>query len=412
MHRSFVTSSALLALCAILGCGYGSSNKPGTTTNTPSKIKFRAFVANNFQKALHIVDESKDQLYTVVNSTTLTNTAGNILLTDGALGISVSPVALVPAGTGITLAVTHDLFGDGVSIVNNAKETQSGAVSFSTSISSVVATSNGATAYVAVPDLDQVNVVDIATAKVTATLSIGNVRRLVISGDNSKVLAFSPERNQFTLIKTADNSLVGVTGFTSATYGVFTTDNSKAYILSCGTECGGTGTPSVALADFSTSTPTITGPVSVPGATVGTLDGSGNLLVAGTPTVGPLQGVLTALSPSLTVIGSKNIGDGLHTIMVSAPNGKLYIGAKNCTDQPGSSTPSGCLTVYNLSSGAVAVDVARGDVTGIQPVTAKSRNVIYIAVGATLTIYDGNTDQPQNNQIPLTGQILDVKSAQ
>ena len=406
MRRFFGISSALLGLSAVLGCG-------GSSTTTPvSHIQFRAFVANNFQKVLHIVDESKDQLFFINSSTTFISTPGNISITESTAGVGASPIALVPAGTGTTLVVTHDTFADGISIVDNTKEIQTNAVTLPGQAFSVVATSDGKTAFAAIPDQNDVAVVDIVNAKVSANISIDNARRLVISSDNSKVMAFSPNRAGFNIIKTADNSVTGV-NVPAAIYGVFSSDNTKAYILSCSAECGVSTPATVTIVDLSGSTPVVGTPVTVPAATVGALDSSGNLYVAGSPTIGPGSGTLTVVNTSnMTITKTIAIGDGNHTLMVTASNGKIYIGAQNCTDQPGTSPPSGCLSIYNVSAGTATIDIARGDVSGIQPVTAKNRNVIYTAVGGTFIIYDGVTDAPQSAQVPLTGVITDVKSAQ
>lgn len=408
MRRFFVISTVLLACCAINGCGGNSS-----TTQPVSHLQYRAFIANSFQKVLHIVDESKDQLYVITDPNTLLATPGNIAITESTVGVPSTPVALVPAGTAITVVATHDTFGDSLSFVGNATELQTAAVALPSQIYSTVATSDGKTAYAAVPDSSQVSVVDIATAAITASISVNNAQRLVLAPDNSKILAFTPNRAGFALIKTADNSVQTVPGFTSAVYGVFSSDGSKAYILSCSAECGASTPATVTMVDVSGATPVVGASVTVPAATVGLVDSNGNLYIAGSPTIGPAAGVLTVVNTSgMTITKTVPIGDGNHNLMVLAANGKLYIGAQTCTDQVGSSTPTGCLTIYNVSGGTATIDVARGDVSAVQPVTAKGRNVIYTVIGGQLIIFDGGTDMPQATQIPLTGQITDVKSAQ
>jgi hypothetical protein len=409
LRRILALSASFLTLSSFLGCGSSSSNVSG--------VKNRAFVADNFNKAIELVDESNDQVVTTVSSTTLFSTTEMIALTSSsALGsVPVSPVSLIEAGsgsTGVTIAVTHDTFNDGISIVSNTQETQTSAVSVTGQIYSAVVTSDAKTVFAASPDANAVYVIDIASATVTATLNLSNVRKLVISPDNSKVLAFSADRNFFTVIKVADNTTQQVAiPYLSADNGVFSSDSTKAYVLNCGPECGDSSPASVQLFDLSGSTPAPGTLVNVPGATVGALDSSGNLYVAGSPNAGPMQGVVTALNTSLTIIKTAAIGDGLHTLMVLHPNGKFYIGAQTCTDQ--TSIPnSGCLSVFNPSSGSVLVDSARGDVTGIQPVNVNNRNKIYITEGGKMVIYDGTTDQPQALQVAITGRLVDVKTAQ
>ena len=405
-----------VALGVIAGCGGSSSSsnsKNGRTNPNPiSKLPFRAFVANNFQKVLHIVDETKDQLYTFTSSSFVTPIAGNIPITEATVGVSAGPVALAAAGTGITIVVTQDATGNGLSFIDNAQESQKSAAALPGAVSSVVGTPDGKTAYAAVPTSDAVYAVNIADGSLAATIGVPNGQRLVMSPDGSKVLAFSRNRNFFTIIKTADNTTQQVTGFDAMLYGVISSDNSKAYVLNCGPQCSGTTPASVSVVDLTAAAPALGSSVTVAGATVGTIDSSGNLYVAGSPASGALQGVLSVVSTAgPTISKTAQIGDGLHTIMVQHPNGKIYIGAQNCSNQPAIAN-SGCLSVYTPSANTATVDQARGNVTGIQPVNAKGRNVTYVTVGGQFLIYDGTTDQPQTNQIPLTGQITDVRSAQ
>ncbi len=115
---------------------------------------------------------------------------------------------------------------------------------------------------------------------------------------------------------------------------------------------------------------------------------------------------------SLSVAKSVAIGDGYHFLMSFTPNNKLYIGARTCSNVPASTPPSGCLSVYNIQAGTAIIDSARGDVTGIQPVTADKHQTVYVTEGGELVIYDINTDQPQANQTDISGFAADVKSAQ
>src|SRR5947207_15648344 len=83
--------------------------------------------------------------------------------------------------------------------------------------------------------------------------------RLVHSHTNAKLLVFNEGLNQFEVINTADNSVQTVTGtgLDHPAYAVFSSDDSKAYILNCGAECGGTQA-SVSVLDAATLTITHT----------------------------------------------------------------------------------------------------------------------------------------------------------
>src|SRR5947207_14044734 len=95
--------------------------------------------------------------------------------------------------------------------------------------------------------------------------------RLVHSHTNAKLLVFNEGLNQFEVINTSDNSVKTVTGtgLDHPSYAVFSADDSKAYILNCGSECGGTQA-SVSVLD--TSALTITQTVNVDAATIGMSD--------------------------------------------------------------------------------------------------------------------------------------------
>src|SRR5260370_37315715 len=69
-----------------------------------------------------------------------------------------------------------------------------------------------------------------------------------------------------------------VLGFDDPVFAVFTSDDSTAYVLNCGLECGGT---TASVSAVSVSLKTITTTVSVPAARIGLLNGT-TLYVAGT----------------------------------------------------------------------------------------------------------------------------------
>ena len=71
-----------------------------------------------------------------------------------------------------------------------------------------------------------------------------------------------------------------VGGFDHPVYALFSPDDTKAYVLECGAECGGT-TAAVTVLDLTTMTAGTRIPV--PAATVGFLDGTTIFVVRGTP---------------------------------------------------------------------------------------------------------------------------------
>jgi hypothetical protein len=180
----------------------------------------------------------------------------------------------------------------------------------------------------------------------------------------------------------------------------------------------------VTFADFTNPTATFAPvlPISVPGATVGFINGT-NLYVAGTPSQTPPVpgcpfsrcGVLSVINTSTLSAGTFTpITDGDHEKMAFA-NNRVYVGASGCTVEPGlaANTVRGCLTIFNTSTSAVGFPTESSfrqnfDVTGLQPIS--SRNVIYIVQGAEIDIFDTTTDTlaPGVTQRDVVGKAFDV----
>jgi DNA-binding beta-propeller fold protein YncE len=279
-------------------------------------------------------------------------------------------------------------------------------------------------------------VVDLATTfNVTGTINLVNggtaldaASTLVLSPTGGKLLVFGAAGEHVDTLVVIDTAAAKTTPATAATQiggfdrpvsAVFSSDGSKAYVLNCGPECGGTAA-SVTVLDMTANPPVAVSNIPVPAATVGLLNGN-NLFVAGTPggTPGALAGRLsvldtTALAPPASPVP---ISDGYHNLMELASNNKLFIGAApTCT--------AGCLTIFDTSNGQAAVDGTTGNVTGIAPING--RNVAYVvedvAAGSShcqgqlpclgkLRIYDTTASTPTltPTQIDVTGKAVDVK---
>jgi hypothetical protein len=249
---------------------------------------------------------------------------------------------------------------------------------------------------------------------ISSTISLPLARRIAIDHAGNKVLAFAENTNTayvidttaFTATPIADPSGVLDRPVTA----IFSDDDSKAYILSCGAECGGT---QAKVTIFNPSDNSLGNSVDVDGATYGILDTSGKLYVAGsTGGNGTLQWVDTSALASGTATPSTPvpIADGYHKQMAFTDNGRLYIGSVNCTnvkDAQGNDV-QGCLSIYNTSSQAVVKAAANGDVTGIQPIIGRS--VAYVIQGGEVVTYDTSTDAPRpaNVQIDVVGQAFAV----
>ncbi len=395
----------ILAICAgavavLLSCGGGNSSS--SSQPAVSGIKKRAFVTNNFANQIEIVNAADD----TVKTTFVTNTNGTTTST---------PVNLISAGTNPAQMVeTSDkkltlVFDQGstvISVITNATETVVSQIPLPAFTESFVVASDNTTVFVAVPNAPvsgqpsgAVEVLNATAGTLTNTIAVPGVRRLVLSHNGSKLLAFADGVDQMFVIDTSAKTATTISGFDRPVYGVFSSDDTKAYILNCGAECGGTAAK-VTVLDMSTNTPGATAPVTA--ARIGLLDSSGNLYVAGTTNTGGRLDVLNASSLSISK-SAVAISDGTQSLMALASNNKLFIGSRGC-----SSAVQGCLSIYDIGAGSAVISASgAGDVTGMEPITG--RNVVYVIEGGELVIYDTTTSKPQTTQIDIVGKAFDVK---
>jgi hypothetical protein len=376
---------SLLGLLA--GCGGGSKS---SQQNTTSGVKVRAFVSNALTGVLSIVDAQHDSLVQG-HSIQVGSQPGMVLETPDK-----------------TLTLVFDTGSNSLVFVSNVQEQQVHSVTLPGTATSIVISADSRFAFAAIPtgiSLGQpagiLQVVDLVNAKLTSTLNVPSVSRLVINSAGTRLLAFSDNSDSLTVLNVAHIGqgipVATVSGFDRPVFGVFSDDNSVAYVMNCGAECGGVNS-SVTVLHMDTNTPGES--VAVAGATVGALV-NGNLLVAGSASGG---GTLQSVTPSpLTASSPVQIGDGFHFIMAMATNNKLFIGAQGCTQ-----SRRGCVTVFDTGAGTAVVDSNNGDVTGIGPIA--NRNVVYVIEGGELRIFDTTTGQPSTSAfIDVVGKAVDVK---
>ncbi len=153
----------------------------------------------------------------------------------------------------------------------------------------------------------------------------------------------------------------------------FSPDGAQVYILSCGRECGGTGTDAAPAVHFantasirtdaypasSTYTTPVVTTTPVAGATVAMSDGN-TLYVAGQQLLsdGYFSGLLTVIPLSThTVASTVGISDGTHTKMLFADNNTLWIGSQNCASGERAATRqnANCLTRYDRTAGSAGI---------------------------------------------------------
>lgn len=441
---------AILALAVLLGlslalvcCGGGSP----TSTST-SGLKFRVFVSQDVQASVGVVTVSPALI--IINALTDAQTTFRI---GGGLGGAFRPTMMVLSNNRqTTLAVSYS--GTQVEVVNNTAEsvTTGSPINLPGATESVVISPDATLGFAAVPAAPisegtqgqvppgAVVVMNLSNQSVTASVPVPGAQYVAESGDGSKILVLSNNSNYldtvtimspFNIVSGQENSTcpanvcTTVSGFDRPVYAFFSSDNSQAWILNCGAECGGQQA-SVQVLDLATRT--AGAKVTVDAATVGFIQNQ-TMYVAGTPpapgnsctgvtTAAPTCGRLNVVDlPSMTVTNRLVIADGYHTHM-DMGGGQLFIGSKQCFNilpptPPATGEQRGCLTIVDtLPSPVTQVDVVfppdNGDVTGMTPIT--NRTVFYVVEGGELRIYDTNTDKIYvSTSIDIFGNAVDVK---
>jgi hypothetical protein len=450
-----VLAVIILTSLALISCG-GSSSKSSSSSSSsstpkPSGLKFRAVVSQDVQSSLAtpgliLIDALKDLRANV-----------------GIIGAgSTAPAALfLSSDRKITVAVSIDQ--NRLVVLNNNTEAISaiGTIQLPGNTESLVISADNGTAYAAVPNapvpggvsVGAIAIVNLNAGGTPPTLPVPGVHYLTESGDGSKILAFSDTTDltqlsnvqtvtvvsPFNIVAGSKNATCNpappnpvvcqyVTGFDHPVAGFFSSDNTQAWILNCGPECGGTQA-SVQLLDLHDPANPVAGPPTpIPGgATVGFMQNQ-TLYVAGNPPVGSntcAGGPITAATTCgrLTIVNlgtlpqatpiqpAAVIPDGYHTHIDISGDGQLFVGSRNCTNivpaTPGAEQ-RGCLAILNTNNGNLIIPPDNGDVTGMTPIT--NRTVFYLIEGGELRIYDTTTDKIYLLQsIDIFGNAVDVK---
>jgi len=403
-------SVLLLASASLVSCG--SYSRPSSSTSNTTGAKLRAFITNPLAPAgvgttpiIDVVDALKDKLV-------------------GAIAIPASQPRFMVVFPNKRFSLVYGAGSNSITKIENATESVNGsALTLAGPTESIVVGPDNVTAYAAVPtaavngqDQGVVEVLNLASNTVTATIPVPGAHFVAVSHNGSRVLVFGVQTSTFSGLALITPSLIGTSqnpvlefpnpsAFDHPVAGIFSSDDNTAFILNCGAECGGTAASVIPL-DMTANAPG--NPVSVNAATVGMLAGS-TLYVAGTPpsclpgTIAPDCGTLSVIDTSLMAVTNQNlifITDGYHNHMEMGADGQLFVGARTCS--------AGCLSIFDTTgSGKVTLPTDTGDVTGIQPITA--RHVVYVCENGELRIYDTTTDKLQATQIDIIGQAVGVK---
>ncbi len=467
----------LPATLAWISCG-GSTPSNGQAPT----LKYRAFLTNDVSSTTSVAG-----LY-VVNAETDAFPGGAPISAGNTPSMMVVTPnradTLVFSGNGTQSDVNQ------LTVVANATQSSAGQLTLPGITESFVVSPDSSTAYVALPTAPVtgqspgvVAVVGVTSADFTSQISCPPVnpanpicvwpaslpqgfnppyRYLSISNTGDRILAFSSGANAVAnAVAVISPSSVGtlqpvvtfVDGvaighpFDHPVWAYFNGDDTTAYVVNCGAECGGQQA-SVQPLDLTTNPPTPGVAVPVPAASVALVSNS-TMYLAGTPLpASPCTGEMTAATTcglltvfdlnSMSVVGPPAIiTDGYHNHIALGANGQLFIGARNCTEiipplqSPAGTESRGCLSIYNTLMNTtvgtvpglgVLIPSVTGEVTGIQPIP--TREVVYVVQGrgvqgGTLYIYDatldaleiinGNTDNP-GQIFGLIGDFGDVKT--
>jgi len=397
----------------LAGCGSSASSTSSKNNGPLTGLTKRVLVSNEATSSVIIVDAKRDAF----SNKTMASTGAAKMVT--ASGFT------VVQGIGAPI----------ITMINNAQESVSATGNLLDVPTDVAISTDGTTAWAAVRNKSAVEAFDTTTGNIKTTVTsafLGSASRLVMSPNGTKLLVFSDDTpSTFTVVDTASFNSVAftATGLDHPFTGVFNGSETKAFILSCGAECGGAANGAgVMEVDFSSVsfapppgaqpvalTPVAgpTAPGAITGATVGLLSGS-TLFVAGTP-AGSSTGTLQSVDAgSLAVTNDGSIPNGEHLLMTMTSNNRLYVGASNCTVTPaGSNLVFGCLAVFDTSAHTITIPPESSlrqnfNVTGLQPIS--NRTVIYVLQGGELDIFDITTNLPSTSitQLDFIGNAVGV----
>ncbi len=426
-----LSSIVVLIFGAVLFVSCGSSSKKATA----SGFGFRAFVSNPLQP----IGGGVFQVFNIVDAAKDSNTGLYVNLS----GSSTYP-GLMVVTPNLKNTLVFSSSGNTVAVVDNAGESiaQGGngpfpAIPLLGPTESILPWIDSQTAFAAIPGATvtghpagAVEVLSFLSGSTSprAVIPVKSARYLVQSHSGNRILVFSddpqnaqdspPECPTSQCITMLSPNQIGAgeprtaivsSAFDHPVWGVFSADDSTAYIFNCGPECGGSAA-SISVLDLTQNPPAVSSTISVPASTYGLLSGA-TLYVAGTPSSVPCPtgvvdtfcGELTTIDTgSLTITGSFTISEGFHARMVMTPNGQLFVGANSSR-----SPCSNCLTIFNTGNSSVVFGTDEGDVTDIEPIT--DRNVVYVCQSGRLRIYDTTTDALQTRQVNIVGQANNVK---
>jgi hypothetical protein len=426
-----VAASSVLVSC---GNNYNYNLSSGPPLANPATIKLHVFISNplypnsaSTTPVLNVVDGQLDLISPSVISVAATSPLPGMMVL-----FPNKRFTLIFSSTNNTLTVVNN--------ANQAIAQNSGGQSSSLTLpgfsESVVVAPDNVTGFAAVPTVavsgqspGLVSVLNLSTDSITASVPVAGARFLAQSHSGNRILVLGSRSDTVTVLapstigtSTDPRTDIQSPFFDHPVWATFSSDDSTAYILSCGAECGGTATSITAL-DMNSNIPGPTIPLDagttglLSGNTLyvaGTKPGAGTCSASSTPTLATTCGEVSVVDlAGQTVTATATITDGYHDHIELGASNQLFIGSHTCSNvniADSGNIPGevrGCLSIFDTSKSTVIVPPQLGDVTGIQPISR--RNVVYVVQKGNLSIYDTTTDKLQKTQVDIIGQAVDVK---
>lgn len=400
-----------------IACGGGTAAPKTATGGATSGLKFRAFVTNTFRGAFQIVDASRDQV-------SFTN----------AITVGATPTSMTPS-VNSKYTLVYAAGSPAITSVENLTESSVQEVFLQNFSPSFVVSSDNKSGFAAVPAYQNAtgvlpgaiqcfNYIDASVSTVIPVPSASYVaidhagKHLLVFTNNSDA-AYWVDLTTADFTKAVQSIAAPIAGLTlnAPSAAFFSSDDTSVYILNCGPECGGTGSPNVTQMNIATMA--ATGSVNVQAGRIGTVVSGTTLWVAGSPggTGGAVQPVtLSTLTAGAPI--TAGVSDG-NKIVLRFLNSKLWMGATNCTT-------SSCLTIIDPASNTAKLGVPSndpnvsqiptgapnpGDVTGMT--FLDNRTLFYVVEGGHVHLYDNTgTQQVMLNNFIMQGKAYDVLALQ
>ena len=390
-------SAFFLVLCSVAtwcACGGGGGSTPTPAVNANlSHIKDRVFVTNYQQSAVQVIDANQNLISATI------------------IGTDAGPSRMIPSPDGKTTIVIDQAAGDLAPITNATEHIVAGAttaIQIGGNTESVALASDNKTGYAAIRNFNNgagvpfgaVQKFDYTTASVSSTIPVQGARWLALNHAGTKLLAMTDTSDSVNIVDLTPTTptVTAVPGFSRPVAAFFSADDSKAYVVNCGPECGGT---QAGVTELVMATATLGRTVNLSSARVATIS-SNTLYVAGSPngSGGTAQSVdLTAFTASAPA----TIGQGEKFVIKNLAS-KVWIGSINCGG-------FGCLSLWDPTSNNVTVDdpaagqASKGDVTGFDLITSSNR--MFVAEGGELRVYDMSLKE-EPTLMDIVGRAYDV----